>query len=47
VIFLALLGNALSLLDVPFFWIQIAKGSVILMAALIDVARTRILQRSV
>lgn len=47
VVFLSLLGNALSLLNVPFFWIQIAKGSVILLAALIDVVRTRILQRSV
>ena len=46
VIFLSLLGNALSLLNVPFFWIQIAKGSVILLAALIDVARTRILLRN-
>ncbi len=46
VIFLSLLGNALALLNVPFFWIQIAKGSVILMAALIDVARIRIRQRS-
>jgi ribose/xylose/arabinose/galactoside ABC-type transport system permease subunit len=44
VLFLSLLGNALSLLNVPFFWIEIVKGSVILMAALIDVTRTRILQ---
>ena len=47
VLFLSLLGNALSLLNVPFFWIEIVKGSVILMAALIDVTRTRILQRNV
>ncbi len=46
VLFLSLLGNALSLLNVPFFWIEIVKGSVILMAALIDVTRTRILQRN-
>ena len=44
VMFLSLLGNALSLLNVPFFWIEIVKGSVILVAALIDVTRTRILQ---
>lgn len=44
VLFLSLLGNALSLLNVPFFWIEIVKGSVILVAALIDVTRTRILQ---
>ena len=42
VIFLTLLGNALSLLNVPFFYIAIVKGSVILFAALIDVARRRI-----
>jgi len=47
VLFLSLLGNALSLLNVPFFWIEIVKGGVILMAALIDVTRTRILQRNV
>jgi ribose/xylose/arabinose/galactoside ABC-type transport system permease subunit len=46
VVFLSLLGNALSLLNVSFFWIEIVKGSVILVAALLDVARTRILQRS-
>jgi ribose/xylose/arabinose/galactoside ABC-type transport system permease subunit len=44
VMFLSLLGNALSLLNVPFFWIEIVKGSVILIAALIDVTRTHILQ---
>jgi ribose/xylose/arabinose/galactoside ABC-type transport system permease subunit len=47
VLFLSLLGNALSLLNVPFFWIEIVKGSVILMAALIDVTRTRLLQHNV
>lgn len=47
VLFLSLLGNALSLLNVPFFWIEIVKGSVILLAALLDVTRTRLLQRSV
>jgi ribose/xylose/arabinose/galactoside ABC-type transport system permease subunit len=43
VIFLTLLGNAMSLLNVPFFYVAIVKGSVILFAALIDVARRRIL----
>ena len=41
VVFLSLLGNALSLLNVPFFYIEIVKGSVILFAALIDVLRRR------
>lgn len=43
VVFLTLLGNAMSLLNVPFFYVAIVKGSVILFAALIDVARRRIL----
>jgi ribose/xylose/arabinose/galactoside ABC-type transport system permease subunit len=47
VIFLSLMGNALSLLNVSFFWIQIVKGAIILMAALLDAVRTRTLQRSV
>lgn len=47
VIFLSLMGNALNLLNVSFFWIQIVKGSIILMAALLDVARTRTIQRSI
>jgi ribose/xylose/arabinose/galactoside ABC-type transport system permease subunit len=42
VIFLSLLGNALSLLNVPFFYIEIVKGGVILFAALVDVMRRRI-----
>ncbi len=46
VIFLTLLGNALSMLNVPFFYVAIVKGSVILFAALIDVARRRILLQS-
>jgi ribose/xylose/arabinose/galactoside ABC-type transport system permease subunit len=46
VIFLTLLGNALSLLNVPFFYVAIVKGSVILFAALLDVVRRRLaLQR--
>jgi ribose/xylose/arabinose/galactoside ABC-type transport system permease subunit len=46
VVFLTLLGNALSMLNVPFFYVAIVKGSVILFAALIDVARRRILLQS-
>jgi ribose/xylose/arabinose/galactoside ABC-type transport system permease subunit len=42
VVFLSLLGNALSLLNVPFFYIEIVKGSIILFAALIDVLRRRL-----
>jgi ribose/xylose/arabinose/galactoside ABC-type transport system permease subunit len=42
VIFLVLLGNALSLLNVPFFYIAIVKGTVILFAALLDVLRRRL-----
>lgn len=45
VIFLMLLGNALSLLNVPYFTIYIVKGGIILAAALLDVSRTRIMQR--
>jgi ribose/xylose/arabinose/galactoside ABC-type transport system permease subunit len=47
VLFLSLLGNVLSLFNVPFFWIQIVKGSVILLATLIDVVRTRLFQYTV
>jgi ribose/xylose/arabinose/galactoside ABC-type transport system permease subunit len=46
VIFLTLLGNALSMLNVPYFYIAIVKGSVILFAALVDVARRRIALQS-
>lgn len=46
VIFLTLVGNALSMLNVPFFYVAIVKGSVILFAALIDVARRRIALQS-
>jgi ribose/xylose/arabinose/galactoside ABC-type transport system permease subunit len=42
VIFLVLLGNALSLLNVPFFYVAIVKGLVILLAALLDVVRRRL-----
>ncbi|PKO12943.1 MAG: hypothetical protein CVU39_21795 [Chloroflexi bacterium HGW-Chloroflexi-10] len=47
VIFLQLLGNSLRLLNVSFFTTEIVKGSVILLAALIDVTRTRLLARNV
>jgi ribose/xylose/arabinose/galactoside ABC-type transport system permease subunit len=47
VLFLSLMGNALNLLNVSYFWIQLVKGCIILMAALLDVARTRTLQRNV
>jgi ribose/xylose/arabinose/galactoside ABC-type transport system permease subunit len=42
VVFLVLLGNALSILNVPFFYVAIVKGSVILLAALLDVVRRRL-----
>ncbi len=42
VVFLVLLGNALSLLNVPYFYVAIVKGSVILLAALLDVVRRRL-----
>ena len=47
VIFLTLLSNALSLLNVAYFYVAIVKGSVILFAALIDVARRRIALQAV
>jgi ribose/xylose/arabinose/galactoside ABC-type transport system permease subunit len=42
VVFLILLNNALSLLNVPYFYIGIVKGSVIMLAALLDVVRRRL-----
>jgi ribose/xylose/arabinose/galactoside ABC-type transport system permease subunit len=42
VVFLVLLGNALSLLNVPYFYVAIVKGLVILLAALLDVVRRRL-----
>ena len=47
VIFLQLLGNSLRLLNVSFFTTEIVKGSVILLAALLDVTRTRLLAKNV
>ena len=46
VLFFVLLDNSLNLLNLSFFWVQIVKGSVILLAAGLDVARTRLLARS-
>ncbi len=45
VLFFVLLDNSLNLLNLSYFWVQIVKGSVILMAAALDVARTRLLAK--
>ena len=45
VLFFVLLDNSLNLLNLSYFWVQIVKGSVILLAAALDVARTRLLAR--
>jgi ribose/xylose/arabinose/galactoside ABC-type transport system permease subunit len=45
VIFFVLLGNTLNLLNLSAFDIDMVKGSIILLAALADVTRTRLLQR--
>ena len=47
VLFLQLLSNSLRLLNVSFFWTEVVRGSVILLAAFIDVTRTRLLKRNV
>jgi ribose/xylose/arabinose/galactoside ABC-type transport system permease subunit len=41
VLFFTLLANTLNLLNLSFFTINIVKGGVILLAALLDVLRTR------
>lgn len=46
VLFFVLLDNSLNLLNLSFFTVMMVKGSVILLAALFDVTRTRILARS-
>lgn len=46
VLFFVLLDNSLNLLNLSYFWVQIVKGSVILLAAGLDVARTRLLGRA-
>ncbi len=45
VLFFVLLSNSLSMLNVPFYMEPVIKGSVILLAALLDVTRTRLLAR--
>lgn len=45
VLFFVLLSNTLNLLNLSYFTINIVKGAVILLAALIDVTRTRIMAR--
>jgi len=47
VLFFVLLSNALSMLALPFYTEPVVKGSVILLAALLDVTRTRLLAREV
>lgn len=42
VLFFVLLDNSLNLLNLSFYTVQIVKGLVILLAALLDVARTRL-----
>ncbi len=46
VLFFVLLDNSLNLLNLSFYWVQIVKGSVILLAATLDVLRTRLLARN-
>lgn len=45
VLFLVLLDNSLNLLSLSSFTVTIVKGAVILLAALLDVARTRLIAR--
>jgi ribose/xylose/arabinose/galactoside ABC-type transport system permease subunit len=45
VIFFVLLENSLTKMNLSAFYIDIVKGSVILLAALVDVARTRLLSQ--
>lgn len=45
VLFFILLSNSLNMLDVPFYAEPVIKGSVILLAAVLDVTRTRFLAR--
>ncbi|HON91773.1 MAG TPA: ABC transporter permease [Sedimentisphaerales bacterium] len=47
VLFFVLLSNALSMLALPFYAEPVVKGTVILLAALLDVTRTRLLAREV
>lgn len=45
VLFFTLLSNSLNMLNLSFFTVNIVKGGVILLAALIDVTRARLLTR--
>jgi ribose/xylose/arabinose/galactoside ABC-type transport system permease subunit len=47
VLFFVLLSNALSMLALPFYAEPVIKGAVILLAAFLDVTRTRLLAREV
>lgn len=47
VLFFVLLSNALNMLAVPFYVEPVVKGAVIVLAALLDVTRTRLLAREV
>jgi ribose/xylose/arabinose/galactoside ABC-type transport system permease subunit len=47
VLFLQLLSNSLRMMNVSFYLTEVVRGSVILLAALIDVTRTRLLKRNV
>lgn len=45
VLFFVLLSNSLNLLSLSFFTVTIVKGAIILLAALLDVMRTRLISR--
>ncbi len=45
VLFFALLANSLNMMNLSFFTVQIVKGSIILLAAMVDVARNRLVVR--
>lgn len=45
VLFFVLLSNSLNLLSLSFFTVTIVKGAIILLAALLDVTRTRLMAR--
>ena len=41
VFFFIILANTLNLLNIPFYFIDVVKGSVILIAAVLDIFRTQ------
>ena len=43
---LATIGNGLTLLNVPSFWVELFTGLVLLIAVMLDRARTVAVQRS-